>query len=119
MKIIIDITDDSRVRSYLRLWKSVFRLTDSEALVLEAIVNRYLKLQSEGVKDPYISDLLLNTKARKELQESVGYSENHFNNIVKALKDKKIISKIGDGYKIADQRVIPVSEITFKFVKND
>lgn len=117
MRILINTNDDNFVRLYLMLWRTALKLTEAEVTVLEAIVKKYLKLKSEGVKDSYIPDLLFTTKVRKELQESVGYSENHFNNVVKTLKDKKIITKIGDSYKIADQRVIPVPEITFKFVK--
>jgi len=119
MRIIINTNDENFVRLYLMLWRTALRLTDSEVIVLEAIVKRYIKLKSEGVKDSYIPDLLFTTTARKELQEAVGYSENHFNNIVKTLKDKRIISKVGDSYTISDPRVLPVPEITFKFVKND
>lgn len=119
MRILINVNDDNCVRHYLMLWKSALRLTDSEAIVLEAIVKRHLILKSEGVRDSYIPDLLFTTQARKKLQEEVGYSENHFNNIVKTLKDKRIIAKSGDSYRISDQRVIPVPEITFKFVKHD
>lgn len=117
MRIIINTTDDNQVRLYLMLWQGALRLTDAEFQVLEAIVKRYLKLKAEGINESYIPELLFNTKARKELQQEVKYSQHYFNNVVKLLKDKKIITPVQDTYYISDRRVIPTPEITFKFVR--
>jgi DNA-binding MarR family transcriptional regulator len=118
MKITVNTTDENYIFLYLHIWKSTFKLTDAELNVLEAIVRRYNRFKAEGIKEDYIPDLLFTSRARKEMQDALGYSQQHFNNVVKVLKDKKIIAPVRDTYYIRDRRVIPTAEVTFKFVPN-
>lgn len=111
----IEIPSNLHVKAYLSLFIGAIKLTDSELLVLETIIHKHLDLEKEGLKGIWLNKILFNAETRKELYVKLGYSYHSFNNYFKSLKDKKLIIEIAEGnYKI-DERLLPKTEVVFKF----
>lgn len=109
----INTSRDDYVKLYLRLWNGVLNLTQGELETLEEIVKKYLSISQSGVKEPFSWELTFSTTSRREIQSSLNYSQQQFNNYFKQLRDKKIILNNG-GYSL-DPRVLPIDTITFQF----
>jgi hypothetical protein len=73
-------------------------------------------LISKGIKEKEeLSEFIFGRHSRKELIKKLNISEFTFNNRLASLKRKQVVH-YKDGIYYLDKRVIPVNEITFKFV---
>ena len=116
MKIIkATLPEASFVRAYITLWNGMLGMTEKEIDAAEEFVNRYIGY-SKAIKDTrLVYELLFSTQTMKEIRNKIGMTEQQFNNYKVALRKKKVIHMDEDGNYRLDERVIPVSEITFKF----
>lgn len=117
MKTInINTTGDNFTTLWLVLWQGALDLTPRERSVLAAILDKYLELEKDGLKPPYIYKMCFDSDARKEYCEKLEISSFNLTNTLSGLKSKGAITEESKGvYGIAEQ-VIPHREILFKFV---
>jgi len=112
MEIRIPIYDEeSFVDSYLRFFKGVIDLTDTEFVVLVRFVILYRKLIAE-VDNP--DEELLSVESKNELRGDISISS--FNNHLKSLRDKGcfIHDRSSDLFKI-NSLLLPKEELNVKF----
>jgi hypothetical protein len=109
------IPQASFARTYITLWNGMLGLTDKEMDLIEEFVNRYNNYCMSLKDTKLIYELLFSTQTMKEIRNKINMNEQQFNNYKSALKKKKVIHMDDDGNYRLDERVIPVSEITFKF----
>lgn len=105
-------------RVYLSLWQTAANLSDREADVLAVVLAKRTQLIADGLKEPYLSEYLFNTRSRKEYCDELDISIANFQNILLSLKKKNIITDGIDSIHI-DPRLLPQEEITFKFILDD
>jgi hypothetical protein len=103
------------VNVYLSLWNGILKLTDKELLIVEALVSKYLELQLVIKDTKYLYEVLFSTQSLKDIRIKLGLKEQTLNNYKGSLKGKGILLIDNDGNYSLDERVIPVTQITFKF----
>lgn len=100
------------VSLYLGLFGSSMRLTDNEFKVLVEIIIYYAELKDK-VAEPFLSELVLSTTRRKEIQKVADIEESSFNNIISSLKNKGVF---GAEKNALLPFLFPVETISFTFV---
>jgi|TARA_R100000030_G_scaffold96310_1_gene84333 hypothetical protein len=91
MKKKITVNIDSTYK-YLQLWNGIFNLTNTELSVLSAFIDTN-KVKSE--------DNLCSMDNKKEVARVVGIKDpNTLNNYIKKFKDKGVITKFNNSYKL-------------------
>lgn len=104
-------------RIYLTIWQSIIGISDRELDVLAEILDKRRELVNDGLKEPYLSEYLFNTKSRKEYCDRLEITTFNFQNILSALKKKELLIEGEDGAVTIDERLIPVTELTFNFIE--
>jgi len=111
-------TSENFPKVYLQILNGTLQLTDKEIELTSAIIAKYLKYGSQGLREPFLSKFVFSTEERKSLYESIeGLSSQNLGNRLKSLVDKNVLSK-DNGYKL-DPSLLPVQEIKFKFIIDD
>jgi len=103
------------IKQYVLLWNGIIQLTDSEVELLIEFLYKFFELKKTISTDNELFDILFSTKKRKEIKEKLNISEQIFNNRFTALKKKGVIKEHDGSYKL-DNKVIPLQEVTFKFI---
>lgn len=111
--IILTVSKEDYVKKYVQVITHGL-ITDSELLVIDQFISKYLDLKQDQLPDKYLNKLLFDSETRKVMYNTLGYSYHNFNNYFKALKDKGLIIQAGDEYKI-NPFILPQESITFKF----
>lgn len=94
----------SNVFQYLKLLNGFLELTDTERLVLSALIEVHL----ERPGDPAVS-----TYQKKLAAEKLGRKNfNSLNNYIKVFKDKKLLKKEIEGYSF-NPILLPANQIRF------
>lgn len=115
MIVQLKTTKDKFSKLYLMVWNGSLNLSKQEMNLLSLLIDKYTKLVEEGVPKEYIWSILFSTESRKELQKDMGEISIHYlGNILKMLKDKKVIHEYNSTYML-DSKIIPTKELTFKF----
>jgi hypothetical protein len=116
MSIIkITTTKTEFPKLYLMIWNGTLGLTDKEVDVFSSILDKRRELSSDGLQEPYLSELLFSTRTRKELCDRLGVSSYNFQNILGHLVSKRVLHKHSNGY-VVDERLVPRLDLTFKFI---
>jgi hypothetical protein len=111
MELIAKVDKALHIKLWLTTWNGGLKLTDKEIELTTAILNKFMNLEEGGVKEPYISELVLSSKSLIEIRNNLGLTKQGMNNYKKSLITKKIIN----GGKI-NPKLIPRSTLTFKFI---
>ena len=106
------------ISSYLKVFLAHQRLTGKQLDVTAALVKRYTGYTSDGVVEPYASQLLFSTETRKEIYSELGVTAPHLNNTFNSLCNKGILAKEGSKY-LMNPNIVPTSVLTFKFTVYD
>lgn len=116
MKTINIQTNGNFTTLWLVLWQGALDLTPRERSVLAAILDKYLELEQEGLKPPYVFKMCFDAEARKEYCDKLEISSFNLTNTIGALRQKgAIMEELKGVYTIPDQ-VLPKREVTFKFI---
>lgn len=93
-RITIKVNDRSFYRSFLEVLKSrapIDKLRPKELDVLAELMYRHAKLHEMNVDEKY--DILFSTRMRKDMRESIGISEESFNNNLSILRKAGLITR--------------------------
>lgn len=96
---------------YIKLFNGIFNLTDTEIKILGAFIDEYEKITQAG-----LSMNMFCTELKKKVSDSLGRDDfNTLNNYIKRMHDKKVLTKVEEGYEVVPQ-LIPngEEEIVFK-----
>ena len=111
-----------KVESIERVWVNLIaglsNLTDREIDVLVVILNKRKVLIKEGIKQPYLSQILFSTETRKEYCGFLGITEYNFTNLLGSLRKKNSLIKTNE-IEDVHQRLIPAEEMLIKFELTD
>lgn len=89
----VKISDTAK---YLGLFNGIFKLTDTEIQILAAFMDLQASLDSSGMGVNAFS-----TPMKKKVARDLGREDfNTLNVYIKSLTDKKVLSKVKDGYKV-------------------
>ncbi len=111
--IILNVSKEDYIKKYVRVITHGL-ITDSELLVIDQFISKYLELKQDQLPDKYLNKLLFDSETRKVMYNTLGYSYHNFNNYFKSLKDKGLIVENGGEYQI-NPFVLPQDSIAFKF----
>ncbi len=115
MELTAKVDRHEHIRLWVRLWNGGLQLTEKEQLFFGEILYRVMDLQEDGIKEPYLGQLIFSTSALNEIKEKLNLSKQGLNNYKMALKNKGIIYKDDDGAYHIKGQLIPQKSITFKF----
>ena len=115
MEIKINIKDkEDLIIKYSDLWSKFLGLSKREQELYVLVLKKYTKMIEDGVKEPYISQLIFGTESMRETRDKMGLTHQNFNNLKMSLKKKKVILD-NDGYML--NPIVTVNkELNFKFV---
>ena len=113
MKLVAKVNRESHILLWLKAWNGGLGLTEKELELAAELLLRLMKMTDDGIKDPYLSELLFNTKSMGEVKAKLGLTKQGFNNYKKALKDKKVI--LGEKEYYINPKLIPEASLTFEF----
>lgn len=115
-------SDKDFILAYLTLLMGLMRLTETELKVLAELVWEHRKMFQAKVLEPALGSHIFNSETKNNIRERLSQdkpiSPQHFNNIMKSLRDKGAIVESKDsglGYSL-DERILPETEVTFKYV---
>lgn len=111
-EIILKVESIERV--WLNLISGLSNLTEREIDVLVVLLKKRTLLIKEGLKQPYISQILLSTESRKQYYLDLGITEYNFTNLLGSLRKKQAIRKVNDVEDLY-HRLIPAEEMLIKF----
>lgn len=90
---------------YIKLFNGVFNLTDTEIKILGAFIDEHRKIEEAGLDMNMFA-----TPLKKKVAKNLGRGDfNTLNNYIKSMHDKKILTKVVDGYEVVPQ-LIPEGE---------
>lgn len=115
MELTTKVTRDEFINQYITIWNGGLQLTEKEREVLHKFLLRYLELIDNGLKEPYIGELVFASKNVREIGTELGLTAQGINNYKAQLRDKGVLIDKGDHYEI-HPRLIPQKELTFKFI---
>ena len=118
MHVNIKGTTNEVVSAFLRVFLANQRLTEKQLSVTTELVSKYAEYNSNGVKEPYASQLLFSTESRREICSELEISPAHLNNTFNALTSKNIVAKEGMKY-VMNPEIIPTQKLTFNFTIED
>ena len=113
--VTVRVNRENYIKSYIRIWNGLYELTRNENDLLYVILDRYLKLAEDGVKEPYISQLVFQPQELVSIRKELGLKTQNFNNYKASLRKKKVLLQNGDSYLISP-KLIPMKELAFKFI---
>ena len=119
MKLVTHVNKHTHVLNWIRLWNGGFNLTEKEQAFFGAILEKYLTLIEDGVKEPYIGELVFSTKNMNEIKDSLNLTKQGLTNYKVALKDKGVIRKNDAGVWTVLPMLVPKTEVTFSFVYDE
>jgi hypothetical protein len=102
-------------KAYLTLFNGSLRLTDRELDLLSSLLDKYMELRGEGLKEPFLSKFVFSTEIKREVQSIMGINSQYFQNIVSNLVKKGVLSAEGTGLYTFNPSIIPRKEIGFRF----
>ena len=110
MELIAKVDKALHIKLWLTAWNGGLGLTDKEIELTSAILSKAMDLAEGGVKEPYVSELVLSSKSLIEIRNVLGLTKQGMNNYKKSLVAKKILieGKI-------NPKIIPQAVLTFKF----
>lgn len=101
---------------FLKTLNGNIKLTEKEIELTAAIVEKYLYYGAEGLREPFLSKFVFSTEERKKLCDNLdGLSSQNLGNKLKQLLGKRVLKMVDGGYAL-DAKLLPVDEITFKFI---
>jgi len=118
MELKAKVDKDQFIERYIEIWNGSLNLTEKEIEVLKEILKKYLQLIKDGLKEPYLGELVLSPNGMSEIRKILKLSSQGMNNYKEQLKEKNVIKKVGDHFQI-NPILIPQKSITFKFIVDD
>jgi len=113
------VTSEEFPMKYLQVLNGTFRLTDKELELAATIIGKYMHFGKQGLREPFLSKFVFSAEERKNLRESLdNLSSQSLGNQLKQLLKKHVLGK-EDTTLYLNPSLLPVSEITFKFVIDD
>lgn len=89
--IYLKCTDDSFYRMWMEFLTPFHKLTSRERDVAARIIAQYFRLKS-SINDPEVlKDVMWSHNSRKDMRESLGMSQAHFNMTLRKLKDAGVL----------------------------
>lgn len=114
MKLTTKVDKKSHIENWIKLWNGGFQLTNKEQEFLYEVLYIALDLTSNGIKEPFMSQLLFSTETMKDISKKLDITAKSLQNYKYQLVEKKVLSKKEDRYYL-NPIMIPVKEVTFKF----
>ena len=104
------------IERWIQIFNGGLKLTDKEREFLGHLLDRALTLMADGVKEPYLGEILFNQTNTAEIKELMGnISKQALNNYKISLVKKGVVYKDESGmYHIKDV-MIPKESVTFNF----
>ena len=116
MELTTNVNRATHVKRWIQLWNGGIKLTDKEAEFFGELLERALEMVDEGVKEPYLGQLLFSAKTMAEIKDKLEIaSKQTLNHYKTSLKSKEVIYKDDDGVYHVKANMIPQLSITFKF----
>ncbi len=114
--ITVHISKEQYIKTYLTLWNGMINLTGREMDIAVALVSKYLDLIKVVSDMDLVYDILFSTQTTRDIRTKLSMTDSTFNNYKASLKEKGVLHVDKDGNYTLDERVLPVEEITFKFI---
>lgn len=115
--IQINVSKEKFALAYISLLRGGVKdgLTNSEVLVLEQLLLKYMELKKQGLTEEWINRILFDTETKKVMRATLAYSYHNFQNYINSLKAKGLILFREEKYSL-NPFIIPVENVTFEFI---
>jgi biotin operon repressor len=112
--MIVRIKKSEHIKFHLQLMNGFLGLTSKEADILSEFIKLYEELLPQISNKDILNSQLFSSTCRKQVREKLEISsENLFNNYFKSLKDKGVIEKSGNSYKLSE-KILQKEKISFE-----
>jgi hypothetical protein len=110
------VTRKQLVSAYLQIWKGGFKFTETQFDLIRMLVEEYLNLYEQGMRDPYLSESVLSTARFHNLRFKFKVKKQRMYNLKAELKKLNALVKHPDeNYLTINPQLIPKKSITFNF----
>lgn len=116
MELVAKVDKHRHITNWIRIWNGGIQLTEKEQVFFGEILSLAMTLKEEGIKEPYLGQLVFSTKEMDKIKTKLGLSKQGLSNYKMALRDKGVIVKNEVGDYFIPPQLIPEKSITFKFV---
>lgn len=118
MELTARVNRKQFILNYIDIFSGSLKLSNKEKEFLYELLDQYLILQSEGLQEPYIGKLVFSKESLSLIKEKLGISSMGLFNYKSSLIKKKVIIDKIPGLQI-DPRLVPQTELTFRFIVNE
>lgn len=115
MECVFRVNKRDYVSNYLKIFSGGLQLTNKELKYLEELVFKYITLEEEGLKEPYLSQIVFSRETTSDIRKVLKVTPQGLNNYKSSLKSKRVI--IGPEEQLTlNKKIIPQKELNFKFI---
>lgn len=118
MELVVKVNKKGFILNYIKIFNGGLELTKTEQKYLALLLELYLNLLEEGIKEPYLSQLVFSKENTDKIKINLCLTSKGLTNYKIQLIKKGAI-KEDDGACIVNPILIPKKEITFKFIVNE
>jgi hypothetical protein len=115
MELVTKVNRHTHIERWIKLWNGGLNLTDKEQLFFGELLYRAMELHEKNITEPYLGQLVFGSNVMAEIQEKLSLSKQGLNNYKMSLKDKGVIFKGEDGFYHIEPKLMPQTQVTFKF----
>jgi len=115
MELIAKVNRHTHIEYWIKLWNGGLNLTEKEQVFLGELLYRAMELSDKNITEPYLGQLVFGSNVMTEIQEKLNLSKQGVNNYKMSLKEKGVIFKGDDGSYHIESRLMPQTQVTFKF----
>lgn len=113
------MNSESMTKTWLAFLSGLTGFTQREMDVLAVIIDKRILLVNDGIKTPYLEELLFSSSSRKEYCNKLKISDFNLTNLLGSVRKKHAFIKTDAGEDI-DEKLIPAEETLVKIiVSND
>lgn len=114
MELKARVTKQQFVEQYVNIFNGGLQITKMEKKLLHEILHRYLTMLEDGLKEPYIGQLVFSQESMADIRDKLNMTSQSITNYKAQLKKKGILKQGEVGLEV-DPILIPKGSITFKF----
>lgn len=114
MELSAKVTKHQFIDQYINIFNGGLKITPMEKKLLHEILHRYLTMKDDGLKEPYIGQLIFSQESMTNIRKKLSMTSQSVTNYKGQLKKKGIIREGELGLHV-DPKMVPQKTIQFNF----
>jgi hypothetical protein len=118
MKIKVEVSDtEDLATKYLLALQAIHKMKGQQFDLMVMIITEYLNYKEKISDNDIIFSLIFSTKSKQKYREKLNVSPQRFQNLMSALRKKKILTKDGFNTLLAPNPIKDNISIEYHFIK--